>query len=430
MVLKKESKIIMSFVKFQKLLFLTLGLILFSMCAAPESRQDGIDAEEAARQDSIREVRCPRLFSSAAEYYKNRDWKQTVRVYGDLVELGCDRDDPKEVYLYYAIAFEYLGLYDSSEYVLLKGLQILPDNIELRKRLAYSYQKQGKIDNQVEEYDRLSFLSPDDISIKAELAKLYGEQERYEDQIAVLKDLLEIEPTNEIAQGDLAIAYELSGRDPLEVYKMRFDNSPENVSYGLNFADRLVSADRTEEAIFTLKQVLDVDPSSKVAYRKLAIAYDSIDQLEKAVSTYERLFKLDPRDFRVAIKISNILIDNQNFEEAFDWADKAATISDEGEAYGAVGKVYDKTFQTCRTTEISTSDRIVATLAYTYYQKAEDKGFKQYSRFKTWLKDNEMLFGKPQWFMLDDNQKNKGYVKPVGDCYNWIEERLVKDLNW
>jgi hypothetical protein len=37
-----------------------------------------------------------------------------------------------------------MGRYDSSEYVLLKGLNFLPENVELRKRLAYSYQKQNK----------------------------------------------------------------------------------------------------------------------------------------------------------------------------------------------------------------------------------------------------------------------------------------------
>ena len=58
-----------------------------------------------------------------------------------------------------------MGRYDSSEYVLLKGLTFLPDNIELRKRLAYSYQKQGKKDLQMDELDRLSYLSPEDIEI-------------------------------------------------------------------------------------------------------------------------------------------------------------------------------------------------------------------------------------------------------------------------
>ncbi|MFQ6614390.1 MAG: tetratricopeptide repeat protein, partial [Fidelibacterota bacterium] len=87
--------------------------------------------------------------SSAAEYYRNQDWQATVRIYGELVDLGCDESHPQfsppeEIYLYWAIAYEYLAKYDSSEYVLLKGLQKLPDNIDLRKRLAYSYKKQGE----------------------------------------------------------------------------------------------------------------------------------------------------------------------------------------------------------------------------------------------------------------------------------------------
>ena len=36
-----------------------------------------------------------------------------------------------------------MGKFDSAEFVLLDGLQKLPENIELRKRLAYSYKKQG-----------------------------------------------------------------------------------------------------------------------------------------------------------------------------------------------------------------------------------------------------------------------------------------------
>ena len=122
-----------------------------------------------------------------------------------------------------------MGRYDSSEYVLLKGLTFLPDNIELRKRLAYSYQKQGKKDLQMDELDRLSYLSPEDIEIKSELSKLYEKEERYEDQILVLKDLLKIQPNNEGAQSDLAQAYERSGRDPLEVYKSRFESNPNNI---------------------------------------------------------------------------------------------------------------------------------------------------------------------------------------------------------
>ncbi|MDP7566498.1 MAG: tetratricopeptide repeat protein, partial [Candidatus Marinimicrobia bacterium] len=334
------------------------------------------------------------------------------------------------VYLYYAIAYEYMGKYDSSEIVLLKGLTFLPDNVELRKRLAYSYDKQGKSNLRMDELDRLTFLAPEDLEIKIELAKLYGEEERFDDQIAVLNAIIKINPTNEGAQSDLARAYELSGRDPLDVYKKRFDNNPDNISYGLDYAEKLLSGDRPDDAAKVLKQVVAADPSSKVAYRKLAEAYDKGDRLTDAAKTYERLFRLDPRDFRVAVKIVDVYIEEQDYKSAFDWADKAVTISGEGEALGAKGNVYYKAFQACRTGEISVDDRVVATLAFNLFSDAEKSGFSRYSRSKDWLKENGVLFGKPQWFMMDATVKNRGYVKAGSSCYSWVSERLDKGKGW
>jgi len=414
----------------QNLLLLGVASIFMTMCTPPEQSEAEVDLAEQARQDSIREVRCPRVFSSAAEFYKNRDWESTVRAYDELTYLGCDRDDPEEVYLYYAIAYEYMGKYDSSATVLLKGLTFLPQNIDLRKRLAFSYEKQGKVDLQMDELDRLSFLAPEDIDIKDKLAKLYGSQDRYDDQISVLKDLLDLQPNNEAAQSDLAQAYEKSGRDPLDVYKNRFDNNQDNVSYGLDYADKLVAADRPNDAIDVLNQVADVDPSSKVAYRKLAQAYDSADRLSDAARSYEKLFKLDPRDFRVAIKIADVYVEDQDFSSAFNWADKAVTISESGEAYAAKGNVYYKAFQSCRTGEISTDDRIIATLSHKLFIKAEEKGFTRFNRSKEWLKENEVLFGKAQWFMMDSDIKNKGFIKVSSSCYQWVNERLDKGKGW
>ncbi len=405
--------------------------IFMTMCVPPEQSDADTDAAEFARLDSIRQVRCPRIFSSAAEFYKNRDWEATVRAYDELTDLGCDREEPQEVYLYYAIAYEYMGKYDSSEIVLLKGLSLLKDDIKLSSRLVYSYEKQGKIELQINELEKLAYdLAPEDPKIKIDLAKLYGEQERYDDQIAILKDLLELQPNNEGAQSDLAYAYDLSGRDPLDVYKNRFEKNPDNISYGLDYADKLIAADRPDAAADVLEKVVAEDPSSKIALRKLGQAYDIADKLFAATKTYERLFRLDPRDFRMAVKIAEVYVENQDYSSAYDWADKAVDISGEGEAIGAKGNVYYKGFQACRSIDISTDDRIVATLAYQLFDDAESKGYSRYSRSKEWLKENEVLFGKAQWFMMDADVKNRGYIKADDECYKWVSERLDKGKGW
>ena len=415
----------------QKLLILGVMAIFMTMCVPPEQSDADTDAAEFARLDSIRQVRCPRIFSSAAEFYKNRDWEATVRAYDELTDLGCDREEPQEVYLYYAIAYEYMGKYDSSEIVLLKGLSLLKDDVKLSSRLVYSYEKQGKIELQINELEKLAYdLAPEDPKIKIDLAKLYGEQERYDDQIAILNDLLELQPNNEGAQSDLAYAYDLSGRDPLDVYKNRFEKNPDNISYGLDYADKLIAADRPDAAADVLEKVVAEDPSSKIALRKLGQAYDIADKLFAAAKTYERLFRLDPRDFRMAVKIAEVYVENQDYSSAYDWSDKAVNISGEGEAIGAKANVYYKSFQACRSIDISTDDRIVATLAYQLFDDAESKGYSRYSRSKEWLKENEVLFGKAQWFMMDADVKNRGYIKADDECYKWVSERLDKGKGW
>jgi len=419
-------------IKYNLKIFSFFFLILLSMmCVPPSDNSESDNSEkEQAYWDSVRAVMCPRKMSSAAEYYKNRDWESTVRIYGDIVKYRCDQDDPEEVYQYYAIAFEYLGRFDSSEYVLLKGLQLLPDNVNLRKRLAYSYKKQGKLDQELMEYSRLSDLIPEDISVKVELAKLYGEQGLYDDQIDILRQILDIDPNNENAQGDIARVYELTGNDPLQIYGERFRNNPDNVSYGLDFAERLLNADRPEDAIDVLKQVIIQDKTSKVAYRKLGLAYDRADFFNEASNAYEELHALDPRDYKVAIQVSDVNIADGNYGKAMRWAEKAITSSKTGEAYGQRGNVYYKAFQECRSADISIDDRIIASLAHHSFKLAEQNDYRRFHNSLLWLEENEVLFGRSQWFMLDANKKKQGYIKPDEECYDWVEKRLEKDPSW
>ncbi len=240
-----------------------------------------------------------------------------------------------------------------------------------------------------------------------------------------------LEPDNEIAQGELAVAYEKSGKDPLAFIRERFIKNPDNVSYGLDYAERLINADRPEEAIDVLKQVITVDNTSRLAYRKLADTYSRIDALEDASKTYEELFKLDPRDYRVAIQISDLNIELKNFSKALRWADKAIQVSkSSGEALAQKGKVYYKAFQNCRGTTLTDNDRILASLAYQYFEQAEANNYMRYSSSRKWLTENDVLFTKANWFMLDPKVKRQGYITPSGDCYNWVNEKLNKQATW
>ena len=409
---------------------------MFYMCVPPEESSSQTAADKA-KLDSLRKVRCPRLMSSAAEYYRNRDWKQTVRIYREITSLNCDEWNPvyappQEIYQYYAIAYEQMGRFDSSEFVLLDGLQKLPNNVELRKRLAYSFKKQGKYDQEIIEYERMIEMAPNDLTVMNDLSKLYKENDRFDDQIFILEKILNLDGNNEIAQSELAMAFEASGKDPLDVYRKRYDDNPENLSYGLDYADRLIQVDRQEDAIPILNEVINQDPSSKLAYRRLGEANKSIDKLKKAASAYEELFKIDPRDIRVAISISDIYLDNNDYRLALKWADKASSLDNSsGDGFGQKGKVYYYGWENFRQNPFTIDDRIVAKLAFDYFTKAEKKGFNGYSK-SSWLDENakDILYGKAQWFMANDKVKRTRSISTSTTNYEWVSESLKAESNW
>ena len=44
--------------------------------------------------------------------------------------------------------------------------------------------------------------------------------------------------------------------------------------------------------------------------------------------------------------------------------------------------------------------------------------------------DPDICLGKAQWFMMDSNVKNRGFVKTSSACYEWVGERLNKQSDW
>tara|TARA_X000001036_G_scaffold173245_1_gene163923 strand:- start:276 stop:1550 length:1275 start_codon:yes stop_codon:yes gene_type:complete len=419
-----------------KLISLSAGIMLIMMCVPP-SDTGATSAQDKKKLDSLRNVRCPRLMSSAAEYYRNRDWKQTVKIYDEITTLDCDEWNPnfappQEIYQYYAIAYEQMGKFDSSEFILLDGLQKLPDNVELRKRLAYSYKKQGKGDQEIIEYERLVEMAPEDVTIMNELSKLYKETNRYDDQIYVLEKILSLDEGNEIAQSELAMAFESSGRDPLDVYRKRYEDNPSNLSYGLDYADRLIQVDQYDAAIPVLEELIIQDSSSKLAYRRLAEANRAVDDLGKSAKAYEELFKIDPRDGRIAISISDVYLENDDYRQALKWADKASSLDNKtGDGLGQKGKVYYYGWDNFRQNPFTNDDRLIAKLAYDYFVKAEKKGYRGFSK-SSWLKENEkdILYGKAQWFMAEDKVKRSRTISATTSDYDWVTESLKAEEGW
>ena len=382
------------------------------------------------------EDRCPQLSSSAAEYYRSSNWELSAQSYSDLMELRCDQWNSDwvstdDVYLYWSIALQNLGKFEQSEQVLIKGLQELPENTSLMTRLAYAYKKQDKIDEMIIEYERLMDSGSRDIDSLRDLAGAYGKQGRVDEQISVLKKILNIDPNNSSVQSELARVYEDSGEDPLEIFKARFEDNPENASYAVEYAEKLMSNGDTDEAIDVLENTLSYNRDNSMVYMSLGKAYNENSDFEDAIDILKDLHELDKNNFRVTLLISVNSIEMDDFESAFEWGQKSMKISrNNAESLAHMGNLYYKSMQSCRGDNFSRSDKIVASLAYEYFVKAENKGNSKYFKQKNWLEENEVLFSYADWFMTDKDVQASGKVSPSGRCYEWVSESLAKKSDW
>ena len=382
------------------------------------------------------EDRCPELSSSSAEYYRSSNWELSAQSYSQLMELKCDQWNSDwvnvdDVYLYWSIALQNLGKFEESEKVLTKGLNELPENTTLMTRLAYAYKKQGKIDEMIIEYERLMDSGSDDTDSLRDLANAYGKQGRVDEQISVLKKILIIDPNNSSVQSELARVYEDSGEDPLEIFKARFEDNPENASYAVEYSEKLISNGDTDDAIDVLENTLSYNRDNSMVYMSLSKAYNENADFEEAIEILEELFKLDKNNFRVALLLSINSIEIDDFESAYEWGQKSMKISrNNAESLAHMGNLYYKSMQTCRGDNFSRSDKIVASLAHEYFVKAENKGNSKYFKQKNWLEENEVLFSYADWFMTDKDIQASGKVFPSGKCYDWVSESLAKQSDW
>ena len=382
------------------------------------------------------EDRCPQLSSSSAEYYISSNWELSAQSYSDLMNLKCDQWNPEwvnvdDVYLYWSIALQNQGKFEESERVLINGLDRLPENTSLMTRLAYAYKKQDKIDEMIIEYERLMDSGSNDTDSLRDLAIAYGKQGRIDEQISVLKKILDIDPNNSSVQSELARVYEDSGEDPLEIFKARFEDNPENATYAVEYAEKLMSNGDIDEAIDVLENTLSYNRDNSMVYMSLGKAYNENADFEDAVDILEDLFNLDKNNFRVALLISTNSIEMDNFDSAFEWGKKSMKISrNNAESLAHMGNLYYKAMQSCRGDNFSRSDKIVASLAHEYFVKAENKGNSKYFKQKNWLEENEVLFSYADWFMTDKDVQASGKVSPSGRCYEWVSESLAKQSDW
>ncbi len=391
----------------------------------PEEQKAYEDSLAEAKQDSIlkaNRAKCEFKLSNGYEYYKQQNWEQAISNYEDVRDLGCGPSMAENLYLYLGNAYREVGNQDSAIAVFKEGREHLPENVYILQNLAFMYKVTNQTEKQIEVQETLVEEEPENVEHLSDLATLYMDTNQYQKAVDTYKKILAIDPENSAAQSELITAMGEAGMNPMEALRERWENNPDNPSYGMEYGERLFSNGDYQESAQVFSKVTDLDPQNVRAWNQLARAHENLENYQQAIDAYRGLLKIDENRKDIISDVADLYTTMGNFTQALDWSNRAInTGSSNGMGYASRGRVYEEAASNCSGGSPSFDDKLVYQMAYEDYQQAVSMGYGQVKSRIDYL--SKFIPSKGDWFMRSDSASE---VSPEKGCYSWIDRTIQR----
>ncbi len=251
--------------------------------------------------------------------------------------------DNEKVHLLLAGFYKSTGKPDKIEEELLKVVGLAPKNPRFRLQLAEFYQQSGKPDKAVETLVTALTEIPDNPDIAAALATQYFEQKDFAQARATLDDLVAGHPGHggaKLLEARFALK-DGKTRDAFEITQKLTHDFPAWPApyYYLGLAHySLGEIDLAQKAV---TEAVQKDKGNDQYHTLLAQIYQVQNAFEDAKNEAAAALRLNPRNFRSAIILSQALIGTKQFKEAVAiLADMRAHIPKNAEILGNLSLAY------------------------------------------------------------------------------------------
>jgi len=398
-----------------------MSIIVMFGCVPPATDSPSADRDVYANLEDCEP--CPLLLNFASSNYQNRDWRGAINNYDQLLKCNCGKVDPENTFKYMAYSYQQLGLYDSAAYIFKQGLKYTPEDIDLLKMAGENSGRLDNYDDQIYYFDKILSFEENNLEILELLSNVYRDRELYEEQVDILNLWLKYEPTSKNANAEKKAAFAALGKDESDVDRERWESETSNIQYGLDYIRSLQDAGNIEKIIEVCKELLVYEKYNTIILRNLGDSYLNLYKEDEALDTYNTLAQVDPTNYDVAIDISKILTNKEEYPEALDWADKAVSVSGKnGKSIYQRAEVYFAVAESCSGSPLTFWDKVVYEVSWEEYKSASNKGYSQGKSRRDFVGEN--FITKPaDWFMRPDGEKE---VVPQGECYSWINKSVKR----
>ena len=402
-------------------IFFAIGV--FVACTSPQNSTSP-DAETALsiEERDERNQECDLYLSFAITNYQNRDFPSTIDNFKHVIDIGCGKRNAEDIYQWMGRSYIEMNKLDSANYIFKQGLKYLKEDESLYEVAAWNAGKLGNVEEQIYYLDQWLGLNESNTKVLEKMSDLYRDQGRFEEQIDVLNIWLKLDSGNKKANAEKKAAFSALGKDEINVDKERWEADPSNMKYGIDYAKGLLESGMDKQVIDVANSLLVYEKFNTDVLRLQGDAYMNLYIEDQALESYEAIANIDPSNYVIAIDISKIYINKEDFKSALIWAETAIKSSGKkGEAIYQRAEVYYSLAENCTGDALSFWDKIVFEIAWQDYDESVKSGYYRAKTRRDFLAENSIT-STSDWFMRPDGERE---VTPQTDCYSWIKDSCM-----
>jgi len=240
------------------------------------------------------------------------------------------------------MANEHTGDHKGAERNYRRGLEIAPDNAELRNALGWTLFQEGKTAEAVSEYRRALTVNPGHVKSHNNLALALAELGQLEEAAGHFKTSLGFEPKAEI-YSDLGFIMAQLGKseEALADYQKALELDPKCASAHFNLAVTFVQAGEFREAESHYRKALPGKPAAET-HNGLGYVLARQGRTDEAVAEFRTAIDVNPKFTPAYNNLAEALVKQGKLDEAEQYYRRSLAEKPSAAVYNALGLVLRK----------------------------------------------------------------------------------------
>jgi tetratricopeptide (TPR) repeat protein len=236
----------------------------------------------------------------------DEEYNEAERYFNDALAL---EDTLSDAWINLALSVDGQDRYEESLKIMKRALDKVPsDTIDILFYTSLIHSRNEKYELARDGYARLLESNPDNIQFRFNLAASYERLGDFDMAETHFKKILEVVPDNALSLNYLGYMYAEKGVNLEEAMRMiekALTIEPDNGAFLDSYAWVLYKLGRYEEAIVPMRNAINNEQDDAILYDHQGDIYAALNQLDKAIESWEKALELDPDNDEIRAKLNN-----------------------------------------------------------------------------------------------------------------------------